>query len=873
MQAPDTPHNETQRLAALHALHVLDTPKDQAFERMTQLARDLFDVPIALVSLVDKERQWFKSHQGLDACETSRELSFCAHAIYHETPLVIEDTLKDKRFFDNPLVNDAPHIRFYAGYPLRPLNGMAVGTLCLIASQPRPFSERDLMLLGSLAAQVEELLRQHKRQVELTRIARSFEALFTKSATAKIRIDRSGHIAAINPFALNLLGYTENELIGQNIAVLTPPDISIHHDRFIADYLAGGEPKVIGRGREVEALHKDGRRIPVHLAINAIHNDQGRVVEFLGVLTDLTEIYDANRRIRKEENLLKILHQGITDYQALMSGERLWTFLMEALRELTDSDYALIGEVMPTDTTNALKIHAMTDLSWSEESKHLMEKLRSGDMTLTNPNSLLGRVFASGEVIMTNDVYRHTKRGGFPAGHPRINNYLGVPIVSGDQLIGMFAIANSKQPLNQALLDWLQPFTDTCALLINLYRQMAEREQVTSDLASARDLAEKANQAKSEFLSSMSHELRTPLNAIIGFSQLLGKARRDPLSDKQQRQVGQIEKSGQHLLSLINEVLDLARIEAGHVQFSIEPILMQNVLDDVCSTLEATIEAAGITLTSMPFSEPWYVAADYTRTKQVLLNLLSNAIKYNHQHGTIRIAAEPLDDELRISIIDSGTGIAIERQHELFEPFNRLDAEHGSIEGTGIGLAITRELVERMQGRIGMTSHSDVGSTFWFTLPITERDASEEQPSAFQNAGANASHQHQFQLLYIEDNPANQRLMDDIIEEFSHIRLQTVVSAELGLEIMRHAPPDLVLMDIHLPGMNGFQALDIMQKDPQLKHIKVIALSANAMERDRSYGLAAGFNDYLTKPIDIEKLTLTLNHFLYTAATKPWKAP
>ncbi|MGP9684406.1 GAF domain-containing protein [Halomonas sp. AOP25-F1-15] len=873
MQAPDTPHNETQRLAALHALHVLDTPKDQAFERMTQLARDLFDVPIALVSLVDKERQWFKSHQGLDACETSRELSFCAHAIYHETPLVIEDTLKDKRFFDNPLVNDAPHIRFYAGYPLRPLNGMAVGTLCLIDSQPRAFSERDLMLLGSLAAQVEELLRQHKRQVELTRIARSFEALFTKSATAKIRIDRSGHIAAINPFALNLLGYTENELIGQNIAVLTPPDISIHHDRFIADYLAGGEPKVIGRGREVEALHKDGRRIPVHLAINAIHNDQGRVVEFLGVLTDLTEIYDANRRIRKEENLLKILHQGITDYQALMSGERLWTFLMEALRELTDSDYALIGEVMPTDTTNALKIHAMTDLSWSEESKHLMEKLRSGDMTLTNPNSLLGRVFASGEVIMTNDVYRHTKRGGFPAGHPRINNYLGVPIVSGDQLIGMFAIANSKQPLNQALLDWLQPFTDTCALLINLYRQMAEREQVTSDLASARDLAEKANQAKSEFLSSMSHELRTPLNAIIGFSQLLGKARRDPLSDKQQRQVGQIEKSGQHLLSLINEVLDLARIEAGHVQFSIEPILMQNVLDDVCSTLEATIEAAGITLTSMPFSEPWYVAADYTRTKQVLLNLLSNAIKYNHQHGTIRIAAEPLDDELRISIIDSGTGIAIERQHELFEPFNRLDAEHGSIEGTGIGLAITRELVERMQGRIGMTSHSDVGSTFWFTLPITERDASEEQPSAFQNAGANASHQHQFQLLYIEDNPANQRLMDDIIEEFSHIRLQTVVSAELGLEIMRHAPPDLVLMDIHLPGMNGFQALDIMQKDPQLKHIKVIALSANAMERDRSYGLAAGFNDYLTKPIDIEKLTLTLNHFLYTAATKPWKAP
>lgn len=284
-----------------------------------------------------------------------------------------------------------------------------------------------------------------------------------------------------------------------------------------------------------------------------------------------------------------------------------------------------------------------------------MEQLRNGDMTLTNPNSLLGRVFASGDVIMTNDVYRHTKRGGFPPGHPRIDNYLGVPIFSDDHLIGMFAIANSKQPLNQAMLDWLQPFTDTCSLLINLYRQMAEREQVMRDLGAARDLAEKADQAKSEFLSSMSHELRTPLNAIIGFAQLLGKTRRAPLNGKQQRQVGQIEKSSQHLLSLINEILDLAKIEAGHMPLSIEPILIKNVLDDACNTLEANLEAAGIRLTRTPLLVPWHVAADYTRTKQVLLNLLSNAIKYNRQDGTINIAAEqcgnllPLNARIGIS--------------------------------------------------------------------------------------------------------------------------------------------------------------------------------------------------------------------------------
>lgn len=745
MQAPDTPHNEAECLAALHALQVLDTPLEMAFERMTQLARDLFEVPIALVSLVDKERQWFKSHQGLDVSETSREVSFCAHAVAYDAPLVIEDTLQDERFTDNPLVGEQPHIRFYAGYPLRPFDGLAVGTLCLIDRQPRHFSERDLKLLGSLAGQVEELLRQHKLQIDLTRSA---------------------------------------------------------------------------------------------------------------------------RRMHKEQDLLKVLHQGITDYQALMSGKRLWIFLMEALRELTDSDYALIGEVMPTNTTNALKIHAITDLSWSEESRQLMERLRSGDMTLTNPRSLLGRVFAHGEVIMTNDVYNHTKRGGFPPGHPILHNYLGVPIFSGERLIGMYAIANSKQPLNQALLDWLQPFTDTCALLINLYSQMAERELVMRDLAVARDQAETANRAKSEFLSSMSHELRTPLNAIIGFSQLLAKGRRDPLSEKQQRQIGQIEKSGQHLLNLINEILDLARIEAGHLTLSIETIAIANVINDACSTLEANIEAAGITLTRKLMPLNCQVSADYTRTKQVMLNLLSNAIKYNSLRGTIHIAITQLNEEVRISVTDSGKGIAAERQHELFEPFNRLGAEHEAVEGTGIGLAITRELIGRMQGRIGVDSTPGEGSTFWFTLPLAEPNALPEHVPSSAPKVALDDEEHIFQLLYIEDNPTNQRLMKDIVADFSHIQLQTVANAELGLEIMHHSAPDLVLMDIHLPGMNGYQALAVMQQDPRLKHINVIALSANAMERDLRYSLAAGFADYLTKPIDIDTLSKTLNQYLRPALRK-----
>ncbi|RUR55115.1 GAF domain-containing protein [Vreelandella populi] len=868
MRAADKPHNEAQRLAALHALNILDTPLEKSFDRVTQLAREIFDVPIALVSLVDKDRQWFKSRQGLAACETSRSISFCAHAVTQDAPLVVEDTQKDTRFNANPLVSSSPFIRFYAGHPLRLEGDLPIGTLCIIGQQPRRFSAREQRILEGLAQQIEELLRQHTLKESLTNTARRFEALFTKGATGKVRIDRSGNIIAVNPFALQLLGYTESELIGNNVAILTPTDIAAHHNGFIARYLAGGEPTVIGRGREVDAQHKDGHCVPVHLAINAIPNDQGEVVEFLGILTDLSDIHTANQRIHKEQSLLKVLHQGITDYQALMSGERLWTFLMEALRELTDSDYALIGEVLPSTTTSTLKIHAITDLSWNDESRHLMQRLRSGDMMLTNPNSLLGRVFAFGEVVMTNDVLTHPQRSGFPPGHPHINNYLGVPIFNGEQLIGMYAIANSKQPLNQALLDWLQPFTATCALLINLYRQMAEREQVMTELGTARDQAEKANKSKSEFLSSMSHELRTPLNAIIGFAQLLGKGRREPLGSKQQRQVNQIEKSGQHLLSLINEVLDLARIEAGQMAFSIEPLWLENVLDDACQTLEVNMKAAGIGLIRMPPSAPWHVAADYTRTKQVLLNLLSNAIKYNSPNGKIIICAEQQGSEIRINVTDTGFGIAPERHHELFEPFNRLDAEHGAIEGTGIGLAITRQLIERMNGQIGVDSKPDQGTTFWFTLPMADMEAVSKAHHGSDSISFDFDNQRIFNLLYIEDNPANQRLMEDIIEDIDELKLLIAPSAEIGLEMMRHSVPDAVLMDIHLPGMNGFQALDIIQKDAQLRGIYIIALSANAMERDIKHGLAAGFDAYLTKPLDIDRLTATLTKFINLAPRK-----
>ncbi|SDO20320.1 GAF domain-containing protein [Vreelandella arcis] len=860
MPAPPPPENEPQRLAALRSLHVLDTPAEVAFDRLTQLARELFDVPIAIISLIDEHRQWFKSHLGFNVGQTERETSFCVHTITADAPLIVHDARLDPRFIDNPFVHGEPHIRFYAGYPLHTDDRLAVGTLCLLDSQPRSFSQQELRLMESLAGQVEELFRQHAIRHALVQTTRRYDALFNDSATGIVHIDSTGMILNINPFALALLGYAQDEVVGYNVAMLTPPEIHDQHNAFIEQFLAGGHPEVIGRGREVEAQHKAGHRVPVQLAINAIHGEHHQVVEFIGILTDLSQIHAANQRTRKEQSLLKVLHQGITDYPALMSGKQLWIFLMEALSDLTDSDYALIGEVIPSATTNALKLHAITDLSRNPEWHPFMEQLRSSDMMLTNPDSLLGRVFAYGEVVMTNNVGGDNQQGSYPPGHPQLDNYLGVPIVSGGQLIGMFAIANSRQPLNQSLLDWLQPFTDTCALLINLYRQMAEREQVMQDLAGARDQAESANQAKSEFLSSMSHELRTPLNAILGFAQLLASNTRTPLNDKQQRQVSQIEKSGQHLLSLINDVLDLAKIEAGQLTLSIEAISLVNVFDDACGTLEANAAAAGITLLCTPPDTSLRVYADYTRTKQILLNLLSNAIKYNVANGRIEIRAEHQQDVVKISVSDTGPGVDSTRFGELFEPFNRLDAEESHIEGTGIGLSITRELVEHMHGQIGVDSQPGHGATFWFTLPVSTSPVTKRPPGAGEHSALETANQDA--LLYIEDNPANQRLMEDIIDAMESVTLRTASSAEIGLEMMRYSIPAVVIMDLHLPGMNGYEALTRLRNTPQYNGVRVIALSANALPSDIKKGLSAGFDAYLTKPIDIAQFTDTLHHLL-----------
>ncbi len=809
---------EAQRLAALRNLQILDTEADPAFDNLTQVAASLFNVPMVLVSLVDEHRQWFKSRIGILAPQLPRQDSFCSYAVQSDKLFIVENALLDPRFAHTPFVSGSPHIRFYAGMPIRSEDGFNVGTFCLIGTEPRQLSDIEQHHLILLARQAEQLLYLHYRTIQLalqtqqsTASNARYAAIIESAAAGIVRIDGRGRILQLNDSALRMLGYQPEEVLEKNVKMLMPERWATQHDEYLAAYQTTGEKHVIGIGREVAAQHKDGTQIPVHLAVSEVQH-QGDLTasesrEFIGILSDLRAVAAAREREQQERSLLQVLHRGLTDYHALLSGNTLWQFLKEALKELTQSEYALIGEVICREGSPALKIHAISDLSWNEPTRQLMQKLRDGEMFLSNPDSMLGQVFAGGQTVLSNNMLDDSRGGALPKGHPVLHRYLGVPIIDRGEVIGMYAIANAQQDYDDVLIDWLKPFTSTCALLINLYRQINEQERFTEELKVARDLAERSSKAKTDFLSSMSHELRTPLNAILGFAQLLGNGKQ-PLAERQQRQVDQILRSGSHLLNLINEVLDLARIESGHTQVSLEPINLQEVIEETLEIVRALAVNQNIGLqVQLEGTQNCLVEADYTRLKQILINLLSNAIKYNRLAGTVILRCQLRENRVHISVSDTGIGIAAEQMSMLFEPFNRLGAQNSSIEGTGVGLALTRKLARLMQTDIFVESTVGEGSVFCFELPLVSISSARPlDTAAVPESATRESAAKKHQVLYIEDNPENQRLMQDIFSEIATAQLRCVCSAEAGFEIACSEQPHLILLDIDLPGMNGFQA-------------------------------------------------------------------
>jgi hypothetical protein len=395
-------------------------------------------------------------------------------------------------------------------------------------------------------------------------------------------------------------------------------------------------------------------------------------------------------------------------------------------------------------------------------------------------------------------------------------------------------------------------------LNLDLEARVAER---TAELERAKAEAERASRAKSEFLSGMSHELRTPMNSVLGFGQLLEL---DPtLSPRAQSYVRELMRGGEHLLELINEILDLARIEAGRMRLSVEAVALAPVLSESMALVAPLAAAREIRMTDAPAALDAVVIADRMRLKQVLVNLLSNAVKYNRAGGSVRVAVDrQRAGYLRVSVEDTGIGIAPEKLSELFQPFHRLGAEDSGSEGTGIGLVISRSLVELMGGTIGVNSVPGDGTVFWIELAVADAASASAPRDALQAPPTPAAGREQGLVLYIDDNPANLKLMAELIGLDPSLELVTAHTSGLGLELARAHRPALIMLDLQMPGLDGFQLLDRLRAEPAFTGVPVIAVTGLGTEHDIHRGQVAGFDAYIVKPFVVSDLLQTLTTLL-----------
>jgi PAS domain S-box-containing protein len=567
---------------------------------------------------------------------------------------------------------------------------------------------------------------------------------------------------------------------------------------------------------ELTYIRKDGSRFPAIVSVTALRDDQGAIIGYLLIGTDNSarkqveaEQMKLDQRLRDQQFYTRSLIESHID--ALMTTDPAGIITdvnrqMEALTGCTRDE--LIGAPFKNYFTDPARAEAAIKLVLREK------KLTNYELTACARD-----------------------------GKTTVVSYNAATFYDRDRkLQGVFAAARDV--------------TEGKRLERALQEQNVE-------LKRARTAAEKANLAKSNFLSSMSHELRSPLNAILGFAQLINSDSPPP-TPSQTASIDQILHAGWYLLELINEILDLAQIESGRLALSLEPTSLPEVMFECQAMIEPQGQKRGIEMTFPQFDVPCFVDADRTRLKQVLINLLSNAIKYNQANGTVVVDADcdgTTPKRVRVSIRDTGAGLPPDMLVQLFQPFNRLGQERSSEEGTGIGLVMSKRLVELMGGEIGVESTAGSGSVFWFELnsaAAPQLAVDRAEPAA--NPRVQAQHGAPLRtLLYVEDNPANLTLIEQLVARRPDMRLLSAKDGNLGIQLARTNQPDVILMDINLPGIGGIEALRILRADPATAHIPVVALSANAMPRDIEKGLQAGFFRYLTKPIKVDEFMQTLD--------------
>jgi PAS domain S-box-containing protein len=644
-------------------------------------------------------------------------------------------------------------------------------------------------------------------------------AILNSANFSSIATDEKGVIQLFNVGAERMLGYAAADVIDR----VTPADISDAQE-VIARAAAlsaelgttispGFEALAFKASRAIEDIYeltyirKDGSRFPAIVSVTALRDNELAVIGYLLIGTDNSARKHAEEKLRATESSFRLMVESVSDCAIVMLDPQ----------GHVESWNTGAQRIEGFDTNEIL-------------GRHFSIFYPAADIVDAKPQRDLDETAASG---------RHEDEGW--------------RVRKDGSIFWASVVFTAMRDQAGTLRGFAQ-----------LTRDLTERNKVEAILTDARALAEKANLAKSDFLSSMSHELRSPLNAILGFAQLMESDTPAP-TPAQGESIIQILNAGWYLLELINEILDLATIESGKLSMSLEPVSLNELLLECHSMIDPLAQRRGIRM-SAPHSDAAYcIKADRTRIKQVLINLLSNAIKYNRTGGSVavRCTANTASGRVRITVTDTGAGLPPEKLEQLFQPFNRLGQEVNGEEGTGIGLVVSKRLVELMDGVIGVESTIGRGSTFWVellsTAPLVLPAALD--PSAVAESAA-ATMAGLRTLLYVEDNPANLQLVERLIARRHDVRMLSAVDGNQGVELARTCLPDVILMDINLPGISGIEALKILREDQSTAHIPVVAISANAMARDIQKGMEAGFFRYLTKPIKVSTFNDVLNEAL-----------